>query len=468
MEKSSEVMGSFSVSCCNGETAGSPQIGKDFYINTEYNDDWGANSFSSLSGGITTITKVIEGQISDFPIDHDQSLKGDINRCRAVDPEEVVAEASDYSENSNRDDRSSMSSLTNDFFPNFDAKGRFSSFGRRRLKRGRGFQLEEDCPQGKMNVPVVGFPWYSVQSMPNPQHGVNSKMCPNPGTESSHSHSVTTIAGKVESLSSQRYLNELVCCPTLQAPLPTSHVNDGDSQSLGFASFVYNRYINASQKKKILMVSSVLLFLVCILSVLVVALGNHGRSGMRNGRNGSTFQSNVELEQFDQEESYPQLCCSGSENDVDALSHSDELHSFSSNDVNITYPSVIPTPLPTDRHEVKKNELDDSLTKPNEVLSKYYIENDKNQTMENMVSPTPSPVSIKPTFVDFEFKTSGNDLSFAPSTNVPTSYGPTFTSRPIPVVFTELPTSHQPTSDSPPHGVSLPVPSTMPSFLSSG
>lgn len=272
---------------------GRPEIGKDFYINEAFNEAECASSLSSISGGgIPNLDKVEFG-----------SLPGDIEEARNQLFEVEASNTNEYTNNTTEDNKSSLSSLTNDFF----RKGRFATFGRLRNFQVQISELPVSDDEEKNNMPSGsdGNPWYTVESKRSLTQSKNDgiKLLSDPtgstGSPSSEEVAAVNVVPDEDFFTSKKHLDELVCFPPPPPPPPPSstpspsltgrasadrddsllsHYIRSDSTTItvgrgdGFANYVFTEYHRASpRRRKMAVFSVVVIFLVCIIAMVLAA-----------------------------------------------------------------------------------------------------------------------------------------------------------------------------------------------------
>ena len=284
------VIGTPPPSKLSQDTQGRPTIGKNFYINRGKEDEDEASTLSSISGG----TNISKAQFGGFAEQYDVES--------GVAVENNTFEVIYGRENSYTDDKSSLSSLTD----NFPSKGRFATFGRKGALATFGFQTQLDnivdtSPSREKKDPNRS-PWY-VQSS---QH-IETNAIPTLGQGSdntSSSSSIINIPEKELMTSFTRdHLDDLVRYPPSKPPLnppPLQRLSsscqrrasDLDSsragRSEGFLTYVEEKYIRSRRKKLISIV--VVVFFVCVIVIVAVAFNTQNNSNVNKEEANTIYQ----------------------------------------------------------------------------------------------------------------------------------------------------------------------------------
>ena len=279
-----------------GDVQGRPEIGKDYYINRGYDEC--ASSLSSLSGGFTNMSKLRFGSLH-----YDAENGGGHTRENARGDGFEVDIPVAFDRN-NTEDRSSLSSLTNDYARKGASRfgvltGAFAKRKHKDLPYAYGMNDDNDetptnpTDQGRESN---GSPWYDYSNRVTIQHAnqavpVDASSPSN--SNNSSSPEVTVNTPEKALITSKQHLDELVQAPRPSTPRAflsaSRRVSDLDTsrhsqlsnsrRSEGFATYVANGYNTASRRKKMSVMVAIVLFVICVIAITVAALNIKSGTG---------------------------------------------------------------------------------------------------------------------------------------------------------------------------------------------
>lgn len=279
-----------------GDVQGRPEIGKDYYINRGYDEC--ASSLSSLSGGFTNMSKLRFGSLH-----YDAENGGGHTRENARGDGFEVDIPVAFDRN-NTEDRSSLSSLTNDYARKGASRfgvltGAFAKRKHKDLPYAYGMNDDNDetptnpTDQGRESN---GSPWYDYSNRVTIQHAnqavpVDASSPSN--SNNSSSPEVTVNTPEKALITPKQHLDELVQAPRPSTPRAflsaSRRVSDLDTsrhsqlsnsrRSEGFATYVANGYNTASRRKKMSVMVAIVLFVICVIAITVAALNIKSGTG---------------------------------------------------------------------------------------------------------------------------------------------------------------------------------------------
>jgi len=299
---------------------GLPKIGEDFYVNVHSDDvsqfhDWQADSNTSLSGGVTRIVAAAFDE--EMAVDGISDGRGNGDDGDHDDDDD---DDSSHAITANRD-YSSMSSLTIDMFPQYDAYCTGSSY---QEKMGKKMKLGRSSSDDKTPLPLEVV-YESPKNSPKRDKKKKTKTKRPPavdvekgppfpaattkGTSTGSTDSATRSSSKVtissperdvmEVIRSREYLDDLVCYPSPSQTASTSHrsrptpaddksyftSSEASYTTINFLSFVRHKYNDTSRRKRrIFLITLLFLFLVAVATAVAgILLGNHGNESSEQG-----------------------------------------------------------------------------------------------------------------------------------------------------------------------------------------
>ena len=454
----------------NHRQGGGPQIGRNFYINRDetqhrHGND-GDHSLSSLSGGITTMSKVVGRRYGGLEIQDIENAGGDQNfddnTTICPDKDEFgdyayayahMSAASgqrrgEYGAHSDTDtsgdcssqDRSSLSSITNDFVPTYDSKGLFLAFSRKGKHNNSKKKSKQQATSGDISqaVPVAnndgkehpemvieihsstpprksraGMPWYHQA---NARASKESNSATRSNTED-HSGSVSTPPltpdGSPQSsptrgnplgnkfLMSQEHVDSLVQFPSNQLPPRMNakqmamdgddvdsqlYTNDTSNRSIGFGAYINQKFNHTTRRKKIFLAMALIVFmLICIAVIMVAAVSGSKQDNHGNGRDNNIDEAMYEKDPGSSinEENYEF---------VKYTDNDDALKNYDVEDVNeVGGGTAVPTSSPSNNNTVSSESSNESSSvNPEPTTSPPSPEPSDSQV-------TPGPATISPT-----------------------------------------------------------------------
>mmetsp|Transcript_20557 Transcript_20557/g.30958 ORF Transcript_20557/g.30958 Transcript_20557/m.30958 type:complete len:917 (-) Transcript_20557:115-2865(-) len=287
----------------HAQNEGQPKVDSDFYINRDNCLGCNSLSLSSLSAGNTTISKFAGEQFGGLEIRHGAGIEVDVESINPLPVHLIHPDGSEHIEENITEDRSSMSSLTNDLAPGMNKRDRSSLFSKhlRQIQRSSRAQIQvegiQDAFDSKDQTSIDYWrrnngvqPWYSAQ--PNQFDPNNNQSSDDRAPQSRHE-----VFGSTPEkcfITSQVHINQLI-----RSPEPSAHHHHNTPQLAlnnsparteqrgnGFMTYVYGRYNDYSRNKRIIL----LLFLIALLGgcfgVIVVTVGtkNDDSSGNTNDK----------------------------------------------------------------------------------------------------------------------------------------------------------------------------------------
>eukprot|EP00577_Skeletonema_sp_RCC1716_P005503 CAMPEP_0113374010 /NCGR_PEP_ID=MMETSP0013_2-20120614/1357_1 /TAXON_ID=2843 ORGANISM="Skeletonema costatum, Strain 1716" /NCGR_SAMPLE_ID=MMETSP0013_2 /ASSEMBLY_ACC=CAM_ASM_000158 /LENGTH=761 /DNA_ID=CAMNT_0000255975 /DNA_START=138 /DNA_END=2423 /DNA_ORIENTATION=+ /assembly_acc=CAM_ASM_000158 len=284
----------------HAQNEGQPKVDSDFYINRD--NCLGCNSLSSLSAGSTTISKFAGEQFGGLEIRHGAGIEVDVESINPLPVHLIHPDGSEHIEENITEDRSSMSSLTNDLTPGMNKRDRSSLFSKhlRQIQRSSRAQIQLEGIQDAFDSKdqTIDYwrrnngvqPWYSAQ--PNQFDPNNNHSSDDRAPQSRHE-----VFGSIPEkgfITSQVHINQLIRSPepsahhhhnTPQLALNNSPARTEQNRN-DFMTYVYGRYNDYSRNKRIIL----LLFLIALLGgcfgVIAVTVGtkNDDSSGNTNDK----------------------------------------------------------------------------------------------------------------------------------------------------------------------------------------
>ncbi|KAL9183077.1 hypothetical protein ACHAXT_004864 [Thalassiosira profunda] len=276
------------------EDLGRPEIGKAYYINRTQND--AESSLSSLSGGITTLSKLRFGALRDG-----SSAEGDVENS----PVDAIFREN-ASDGVSEEKRSDVSSLTNEVTrKGVHGHSRFSPFSRLgkfsvQLEdvADNSFDVEDNASAQEIEVlEAESSLWYDstdtpTKHVPLPPSQVVHTLIEQESTKTPATRSVAFDAPNQKMLADRAHLDELVQFPP---PRSTKRASDVETVSTGwdgdFPAYLRRRFAVGSRRRWVVAFVLVL-FALCIVAIVVA-----GMSTTQDDSNGGTNGSYTQIEQ---------------------------------------------------------------------------------------------------------------------------------------------------------------------------
>ncbi len=273
-----------------GKDGGQPKVISDFYINRD--NCLGGNSLSSLSAGNTTISRFAGEQYGGIKIRLGENGGGIEVDVESIDPLPVHLIHPDAEHNIDEnytEDRSSMSSLTNDLNQELNQRDRSAIFSKhlRQIQRQRSSRaqfLVEGIPDAFDSQDQISIdfrrrngvqPWYSAQPSQLDQNNNHEERMP------PSQHEVVVSTPEKDLITSQVHINKLI-----RSPEPPAHqlsfANSparNDQSGNGFLAYVHGRYNDYSRNKRIILLLSVIALVGVCFGMIAVIVGTKDSSG---------------------------------------------------------------------------------------------------------------------------------------------------------------------------------------------